>query len=74
MCYSSDWIWVLYQKTTPAPRHQNDSQYPSITGSDDEGKRHTGAVLSGSLRGSFKIHRELSMALEKALGWENRHL
>lgn len=23
MCYSSDWIWVLHQKTTPAPRHQN---------------------------------------------------
>lgn len=46
----------------------------SITGSGDEGKRHTGAVLSGSLRGSFKIHRELSMTLEKAFGWENRHL
>lgn len=61
-------------ENNPSSQTPKYSQYPSIAGSDDEGKRHTGAVLSGSLRGSFKIHRELSMALEKALGWENRHL
>lgn len=61
-------------ENNPSSQTPKYSQYPSIAGSDDESKRHTGAVLSGSLHGSFKIHRELSMALEKALGWENRHL
>lgn len=61
-------------ENNPSSQTPKYSQYPSIAGSDDEGKRHTGAVLSGSLRRSFKIHRELSMALEKALGRENRHL
>lgn len=39
-------------ENNPSSQTPKYSQYPSIAGSDDKGKRHTGAVLSGSLRGS----------------------